>query len=48
MEKEFKTWLKEHCCVWYLLSQEQEEVYFSEWFDECMKGKEQEDDEQMV
>lgn len=48
MEKDFEEWLREHCCAWYLLSQEQEDKYFSEWFDECIKGKEQKDDEQMV
>lgn len=42
MEKDFTEWLREQCCVWYLLTQEQEEEYFSQWFDEMQeKGKEQ-------
>lgn len=45
MEKDFTEWLKERYCAWYLLAQEQEEEYFSEWFDEFIKGKEKEEDE---
>lgn len=29
MKQNFKTWLQEKCCYWYLLTQEQEEQYFS-------------------
>lgn len=37
MEKDFTEWLKEHDCVWYLLSQEQEDRYFSQWYDEMQE-----------
>ncbi len=37
MEKDFTEWLREHDCVWYLLSQEQEDKYFSQWYDEMQE-----------
>ena len=41
MEKDFTEWVKERCCAWYLLTQEQEDEYFSQWYDEMQKkGKE--------
>lgn len=45
MKQDSKAWLQEKCCYWYLLTQEQEEQYFSQWFDEYIKGKEQTNDE---
>ncbi len=42
MEKDFTEWLKERYCAWYLLTQEQEDEYFSQWYDEMQeKRKEQ-------
>ena len=42
MEKDFTEWLKEHHCARYLLTQEQEDEYFSQWYDEMQeKRKEQ-------
>lgn len=47
--KDFEVWLQEHCCYWYLLSWEESERYFSEWFDECCRErKEQGDYDEMV
>ena len=34
MEKDFTEWLKERYRAWYLLTQEQEDRYFSQWYDE--------------
>ena len=48
MEKDFTEWLREQDCVWYLLSQEQEDAYFTKQYDECIKGKEKDDDRVMV
>lgn len=41
MLKEFEEWLFQQCPWHYLLSREQEEEYFSQWFDE-VSGKEKE------
>lgn len=49
MLKEFEEWLFEKCPWYYLISQEQEDEYFSQWFDEvCSKGKESAEHEEMV
>jgi len=39
-EMEFAQWLRECCPWWYLLTQEQEDEYFSKWFDEMQEKKE--------
>ena len=40
MEKDFTEWLKEHHhCTWYLLTQEQEDEYFSHWYDEMQETR---------
>ena len=48
MKQEFDEWLHEKCPWWYLITEEQEEQYFSQWFDECYLGKEQDNDDEMV
>lgn len=49
MLKEFERWLAGQCQWYYLLSQEQEEEYFSQWFDEvCRQRKEIGEHEEMV
>lgn len=49
MLKEFERWLVRQCPWYYLLSQEQEEEYFSQWFDEvCRQRKESAEHEKMV
>lgn len=50
MLKEFERWLVGQCPWYYLLSQEQEEEYFSQWFDEevCGQRKEIGEHEEMV
>lgn len=49
MLKEFERWLAGQCQWYYLLSQEQEEEYFSQWFDEVSnEGKESAEHEEMV
>lgn len=37
MEKDFTEWLKERYCAWYLLTQEQEDEYFTQWYDEMQE-----------
>lgn len=39
MEKDFTEWLKERYCAWYLLTQEQEDEYFSQWYDEMQETR---------
>lgn len=49
MLKEFEEWLFQQCPWHYLLSREQEEEYFSQWFDEvCGQRKEIGEHEEMV
>ncbi len=50
MEEGFTQWLREHYCAWYLLTQEQEDEYFSQWFDEMQEKQKKGEgaDEQMV
>ncbi len=49
MLKEFEEWLFKKCPWYYLISQKQEDEYFSQWFDEVYsKGKESVEHEEMV
>lgn len=49
MLKEFEDWLFKKCPWYYLISQKQEDEYFSQWFDEVYsKGKESVEHEEMV
>ena len=49
MVKDFEKWLAEQCPCYYLLSRNQEEEYFSQWFDEVYsKEKESNENEEMV
>lgn len=38
---DFKEWLREKCCCWYLLSDEEEYAYFNQWLDEKNERKEE-------
>lgn len=37
---DFREWLRKECTCWYLLSQEEQDQYFSRWYDEVRNGKE--------
>lgn len=49
MKKDFKQWLQEQCCYWYLLTQAEEEQWFTQWLEECQtERKEHGEHEEMV